>query len=64
MTHRNPKIRHHVYRDSQGDYRWKAVHENSRIMADSGEGYDKLEDCIHGLVEVTNVERSDIIMDS
>ncbi len=28
-----------VYRDSAGDWRWKFVRSNGRVMADSSEGY-------------------------
>ena len=28
-----------VYEDAAGEYRWRLVHRNGRIMADSGEGY-------------------------
>jgi uncharacterized protein YegP (UPF0339 family) len=28
-----------VYEDAGGEYRWRLVHRNGRIMADSGEGY-------------------------
>lgn len=28
-----------VYRDAEGDWRWKAVAANGKIIADSAEGY-------------------------
>ncbi len=28
-----------IYRDNGGEWRWRLVHENGRILADSGEGY-------------------------
>ncbi|SEW04816.1 HVO_2922 family protein [Halobacterium jilantaiense] len=28
-----------VYEDAAGQYRWRLVHENGNIIADSGEGY-------------------------
>ncbi|SDZ97979.1 Uncharacterized conserved protein YegP, UPF0339 family [Haloplanus vescus] len=28
-----------VYRDKGGEYRWRLVHRNGNILADSGEGY-------------------------
>jgi uncharacterized protein YegP (UPF0339 family) len=34
---RAPKIQ--VYRDATGDWRWRLVASNGRIVADSGEGY-------------------------
>ena len=31
--------RFEIYRDAKGEYRWRFVAPNGRIMADSGEGY-------------------------
>ena len=28
-----------LYEDSEGKYRWRLVHRNGNILADSGEGY-------------------------
>lgn len=28
-----------IYKDSAGQYRWRLVHDNGNIIADSGEGY-------------------------
>ncbi|MFQ3318136.1 MAG: hypothetical protein ACI8UR_000648 [Natronomonas sp.] len=28
-----------LYEDDAGDYRWRLVHDNGNIIADSGEGY-------------------------
>ncbi|MFB6131183.1 MAG: HVO_2922 family protein [Salinigranum sp.] len=28
-----------VYQDSAGEYRWRLIHDNGNIIADSGEGY-------------------------
>jgi uncharacterized protein YegP (UPF0339 family) len=28
-----------IYEDTAGEYRWRAVAKNGRIMGDSGEGY-------------------------
>ena len=28
-----------LYEDSAGEYRWRLVHDNGNIIADSGEGY-------------------------
>jgi uncharacterized protein YegP (UPF0339 family) len=28
-----------IYRDSGGEYRWRLIHKNGNILADSGEGY-------------------------
>lgn len=33
------------YYDAAGKWRWRFVAPNGRIMADSGQGYDSLDDC-------------------
>jgi len=33
-----------VYQDKAGEWRWKRVAANGRIIADSGEGYSRLSD--------------------
>lgn len=33
-----------IYRDKRGEYRWRLVHKNGCIMADSGEGYTRKRD--------------------
>lgn len=37
-------IQHYV--DGAGEWRWKALAGNNRIVADSGEGYENLNDCL------------------
>lgn len=34
-----------MYKDTQGQWRWKLVSANSRIVANSGEGYYNKTDC-------------------
>ena len=36
------------YQDSQGEWRWRAVSTNGRVVADSGEGYRNRADCEAG----------------
>ncbi len=38
-----------VYKDRNGHYRWQLVHQNGNIIADSGEGYVRRVDCLHGI---------------
>jgi uncharacterized protein YegP (UPF0339 family) len=38
-----------VYKDSAGEWRWRLVTGNGRIIADSGEGYEHRADCLHGV---------------
>lgn len=39
MVDQVPFPRFEVYEDSEGDYRWRLVARNGKIMADSAEGY-------------------------
>ncbi|WP_411963668.1 HVO_2922 family protein [Haloferax sp. YSMS24] len=33
------KAHFELYADAEGEYRWRLVHDNGNILADSGEGY-------------------------
>lgn len=39
----------HLYRDKKGEYRWRLRSRNSKIIADSGEGYEHRQSCEHGI---------------
>ena len=39
----------HRYRDRRGQWRWRFVAANGRIIADSGEGYNSLAACDHAI---------------
>ena len=41
-----------VFRDAAGEYRWRLVHENGNILADSGEGYASRSKAQQGLDSV------------
>jgi amphi-Trp domain-containing protein len=41
-----------VYEDSAGEYRWRLVHRNGNIIADSGEGYTAKTAAMQGLESV------------
>jgi uncharacterized protein YegP (UPF0339 family) len=43
-----------VYRDKAGQWRWRLVHENGNILADSGEGYASRQKARQGLDSVRN----------
>lgn len=43
-----------VYLDQAGEWRWRLRAGNSRIIADSGEGYTKQADCLAGLALATS----------
>jgi len=38
-----------VYQDKKGEWRWRLKASNSKIIADSGEGYKEKSDCLHGI---------------
>ncbi len=44
-----------IYRDGAGDYRWSLYSVNSKLIADSGEGYKNRADCLHGMKLVAAV---------
>ena len=41
-----------VYRDEADEWRWRLVHDNGNIIADSGEGYDRRQTAIQGVESV------------
>lgn len=38
-----------LYKDRQGQFRWRLKASNGKIIADSGEGYVRRIDCEHGI---------------
>ena len=46
------KARFELFEDSAGEYRWRLVHRNSNIIADSGEGYASKQKAEQGLESV------------
>lgn len=41
-----------IYEDRAEKWRWRLVHDNSNIIADSGEGYASRQKCEQGLASV------------
>jgi uncharacterized protein YegP (UPF0339 family) len=41
-----------LYRDQTGQFRWRLVHENGNIIADSGEGYASKQKARQGIESV------------
>ena len=39
----------HIYEDKKGEYRWRLVARNGRVMADSAEGYNSQLACEQAL---------------
>lgn len=48
-VNRGKKITLRVYMDRNGEYRWKKIMANGRVVADSGEGYNARRDCLDGM---------------
>jgi uncharacterized protein YegP (UPF0339 family) len=40
------------YKDQKGEWRWRLVAANGRILADSGEGYRNEQDCLEDIDRV------------
>ena len=45
-------MRFELYRDAPGHWRWRLRAQNGNVVADSGEGYVRREDCEHGIALV------------
>ncbi|MGM0591713.1 MAG: HVO_2922 family protein [Halobacteriota archaeon] len=41
-----------LYRDKRGDYRWRLVHRNGNIIADSGQGYSSKQKAREGIESI------------
>jgi uncharacterized protein YegP (UPF0339 family) len=42
-------MRFELYRDAGGQWRWRLRARNGEVVAESGEGYVRREDCEHGI---------------
>jgi uncharacterized protein YegP (UPF0339 family) len=56
-------MRFELYRDAEGDYRWRLRHQNGNVIADSGEGYRRIEDCKHAIMIITSLPATTPIKD-
>ena len=41
-----------IYKDNADEFRWRLVHQNGQIIADSGEGYKAKANVINGINSV------------
>lgn len=41
-----------LYKDKAGEFRWRLIHENGNIIADSGEGYTTKANATNGIESV------------
>lgn len=51
----------HVYRDANREWRWRRLSENGRNVANSGEGYTHLEDCLEMAKTVNGDVQYDVV---
>jgi len=49
-----------IYKDNKGEFRWRYQAANHRTIADSGEGYNNLADCEHGIELVKQSRNSEV----
>lgn len=44
-----------LYKDNKGEWRWRLLAANQKVIADSAEGYKQKSDCIHGARLVASI---------
>src|SRR5262245_35570744 len=44
-----------VYQDKSGDFRWRLLASNGQVVATSGQGYKKKDDCLNGIESVKRI---------
>jgi uncharacterized protein YegP (UPF0339 family) len=49
------------YKDSKGEWRWRLVASNGRIIADSGEGYKNEQDCLDDIDRVKKSANAPVV---
>jgi len=54
-------VHYRLYKDMNGQWRWRYVAANGRIIADSGEGYVSRTDCLHGIALIKGSANSQVI---
>ena len=42
-------MRFEIYKDHKAEWRWRLRAQNGNVLADSAEGYNRREDCEHGI---------------
>ena len=52
-----------TYKDKSGEYRWKLVHTNGQIIANSGEGYKAKANALNGIKSVQENASGAIVED-
>ncbi|MDP4024422.1 DUF1508 domain-containing protein [Methylobacterium sp. NEAU 140] len=54
-------MRFELYRDAGGQWRWRLRARNGEVVAESGEGYARREDCEHGIALVRQSTEARVI---
>ena len=49
-----------IYIDGRGEYRWRYQASNSLTIADSGEGYKRVQDCEHAIGLMQQCHKSEV----
>ena len=61
MSDRDSKAHFELYEDRAGEFRWRLVHDNGNVIADSGEGYASLSGARRGIESVkTNAPDAEV----
>lgn len=50
-----------IYRDNNGEWRWRLVARNRRIIADSGEGYKRKGKAVSMVRKITQIPSPTIV---
>jgi uncharacterized protein YegP (UPF0339 family) len=51
---KSTQMTYSVYKDAKGEWRWRLVAANNRIIADSGESYRNKQDCLAAIELIKN----------
>lgn len=49
-----------IYLDARNEFRWRYQASNTKVIADSGEGYNRVEDCERGIELMQECARAEI----
>ena len=52
-----------IYRDAADEWRWRLRDQNGQVIANSGEGYSRLEECEYAIILVKQVSYSTPVED-
>jgi len=53
-----------LYEDKSGKWRWRLVHDNNNVVADSGQGYASKQKAEQGIESVkANAADADVVVD-